>query len=948
MQISLIASSREFIKKIIGQKTSTVAFSSVFNKGLKLGQHIKVTQRRLSPLDSDRAHYLKAATLVKSATGREFAKAQKYLDENLGRGHVINRKYSTEDFLLIRTRKGTWELNFRGTDPKNVDHILTNAQGLTDIRPTLGYRRGEEIIREFTRKQGPIDHLNGHSMGANLAQMLGHENGIDATGFQGSGRGIPESTNRYHDIRTSLDPVSMIRAFDEEGPGYTRSVLPTEDLATTHDIDTMVKLTHKIGVVPVDPEVDVLRWIWKEREATKRSVEEGLTYNQHVLRENLTAPVKMPTAMIEGQEVIDNRGGAYNLNRNHSLNEWFKQKGPLSDGEYQAITRQTFEEPSRIQMGREVLEKYYQDQVLEAQVAHDGQMAFESAVHPGFRADVIKNGHEIFKSVKANVQAVHAKLNEWKNRARIREKLLSNDRGIREKLLSNDPEDGFVMNLESKRTIGGSYEPPIYVRPPNVVPEPKLVSSIERVDPEQNVTTATKPLTAYEKGQLTKAFNKEHGITSRKGTHVPYQTLTRRAYRSPPPKTQELRLADTLPHTSLMATVPRTSLTATVPRTSLTDNTSGTAIELQDFPRVQLMDRFQSPVRSTPIKPAVSPFDELNNDIQQRTQGMIERLATRQKTPEGKQAMLDRIADLEAAQLKIPPYSYLNQPEAEVEMETFKPSLSERMTSSIVDVEANTGLTLDERESYAQRIRDLTTLLPTADQVDIEMTELPRVTGTIVERNSDPVSLLNQYDERDARLYDSPMGPDPRIARALTQAESIQPSFGDHIRANLSATGLKGHAVGLGQGLIAGIGASYAVDAIDPDRKIPFPIRDVGVGGLAGAGQYAMMRGGIPALERGVAMGGMIKGGIAGMVVGDLSDRGIEYLMDKAGASKGAQTFWGGLGGNVLGGAAAGAMGGGPWGALAGAGLGLAFGLGSFLTGKLMTPDPPEHRQLVF
>jgi hypothetical protein len=105
-------------------------------------------------------------------------------------------------------------------------------------------------------------------------------------------------------------------------------------------------------------------------------------------------------------------------------------------------------------------------------------------------------------------------------------------------------------------------------------------------------------------------------------------------------------------------------------------------------------------------------------------------------------------------------------------------------------------------------------------------------------------------------------------------------------------------------------------------------------GGISGLltefGSMALTGGGLTA--GGLAAGGAA--GVAGYVISDLGDKGIEWGLDKVGASDEVKTDIGTIGGDALGGAVAGGIAGGPVGAAVGAGVGALVGGASLLFHK--------------
>lgn len=162
----------------------------------------------------------------------------------------------------------------------------------------------------------------------------------------------------------------------------------------------------------------------------------------------------------------------------------------------------------------------------------------------------------------------------------------------------------------------------------------------------------------------------------------------------------------------------------------------------------------------------------------------------------------------------------------------------------------------------------------------------------------------------------------------------------DTIHNETFSEGVKGalSAKSLGTGLVAGIGAEYLLNTIDPrsakdpDGKLGFEGRLLATGGLAGAGT---------AYLAGTAMLPEAAGGAAAYLVGGETSKLIEKGLDKAGANKDTKESLSSIGGGIAGGATAGAIAGSfvpgagtAVGAAIGASVGALAGLGSFLVHK--------------
>ena len=216
--------------------------------------------------------------------------------------------------------------------------------------------------------------------------------------------------------------------------------------------------------------------------------------------------------------------------------------------------------------------------------------------------------------------------------------------------------------------------------------------------------------------------------------------------------------------------------------------------------------------------------------------------------------------------------------------------------------------------------------------------------------------FIHPYIENDARLRNFHTSEDVRLGYALKNTELVHNGFKDvmydNLANNFSKQGLKSHVGGLASGLLAGYGASKALDLINPDintstNEFAIGGRDILTGGLAGAGSNL--------LSKGMARLGMIgAGGLAllpemaagatGFLVADVAERGISWVADKAGASRNTSHALGSVLGNAVGGAAAGALAGGSvgWipGALVGAGMGALWGLASYFMNR---EDDSQH-----
>ena len=163
----------------------------------------------------------------------------------------------------------------------------------------------------------------------------------------------------------------------------------------------------------------------------------------------------------------------------------------------------------------------------------------------------------------------------------------------------------------------------------------------------------------------------------------------------------------------------------------------------------------------------------------------------------------------------------------------------------------------------------------------------------------------------------------------------------DTIHNETFGEGLKGatSAKALGTGLVAGIGAEYLMNYIDPrtdknpDGKMGFESRLIGTGAIAGAGAGYLAGATLLAPEALAGAGGYLVGGETGKLIG----KGL----DAAGANKDTQESLSSIGGGAAGGAAAGAIAGSfipvagtAVGAAVGGTVGALGGLGSFLIHK--------------
>jgi len=157
-------------------------------------------------------------------------------------------------------------------------------------------------------------------------------------------------------------------------------------------------------------------------------------------------------------------------------------------------------------------------------------------------------------------------------------------------------------------------------------------------------------------------------------------------------------------------------------------------------------------------------------------------------------------------------------------------------------------------------------------------------------------------------------------------------TFGEGLKGALSAKSL-------GTGLVAGIGAEYIMNAVDPrtekdpDGKMGFGARLIGTGALAGAGAGYLAGATVLAPEA--------LAGAGGYFVGGESQKLIEKGLDKVGANTDTKESLSDIGGGALGGATAGAIAGSfvpvvgtAVGAGVGATVGALGGLGSYLIHK--------------
>jgi len=194
--------------------------SSAFNI---TGQYkTKANAFELPAEDTKRARALQASRIHESNNqGDNFDMAQQYLDQ-YDTGYKINQELSDSEGLVYETPEGNVEMAFRGTNPKNLEDLKTDARiafGYEENSPQ--FQRAEAQIQGVEDFYGKLpDHYSGYSLGGSKSMTFGQKYNTPSTSFNPfvgknlyktpANQTTPAEQNIW---RTQNDPVSFGLAF---------------------------------------------------------------------------------------------------------------------------------------------------------------------------------------------------------------------------------------------------------------------------------------------------------------------------------------------------------------------------------------------------------------------------------------------------------------------------------------------------------------------------------------------------------------------------------------------------------------------------------------------------------------------------------------------------------------------------------------------------------------
>ena len=172
--------------------------------------------------DTKRARALQASRIHESNNqGDNFDMAQQYLDQ-YDTGYKINRELSDNEGLVYETPEGKVEIAYRGTNPKNLEDLKTDARiafGYEEDSPQ--FQRAEAQIQGVEEFYGKLpDHYSGFSLGGSKSMTYGQKYNTPSTSFNPfvgknlyktpANQTTPAEQNIW---RTQNDPVSFGLAF---------------------------------------------------------------------------------------------------------------------------------------------------------------------------------------------------------------------------------------------------------------------------------------------------------------------------------------------------------------------------------------------------------------------------------------------------------------------------------------------------------------------------------------------------------------------------------------------------------------------------------------------------------------------------------------------------------------------------------------------------------------
>jgi len=213
-------SAKEIADKERDKEREEGYISSAFNI---TGQNrIKPNAFELPEEEAKRARALQASRIHESNNqGDNFDMAQQYLDQ-YDTGYIINRELSDNEGLVYETPEGKVEIAYRGTNPKNLEDLKTDARiafGYEENSPQ--FERAETQIEGVQDFYGKLpDHYSGFSLGGNKSMTFGQKYNTPSTSFNPFvGKNLyktpaSQTTPAEQNIwRTLNDPASFGLAF---------------------------------------------------------------------------------------------------------------------------------------------------------------------------------------------------------------------------------------------------------------------------------------------------------------------------------------------------------------------------------------------------------------------------------------------------------------------------------------------------------------------------------------------------------------------------------------------------------------------------------------------------------------------------------------------------------------------------------------------------------------
>ena len=213
-------SAKEIADKERDKEREQGYISSAFNI---TGQHrIKPNAFELPEEETKRARALQASRIHESNNqGENFDMAQQYLDQ-YDTGYKINQELSDSEGLVYETPEGKVEVAYRGTNPKNLEDLKTDARiafGYEENSPQ--FERAETQIQGVQDFYGKLpDHYSGFSLGGAKSMTFGQKYNTPSTSFNPfvgknlyktpANQTTPAEQNIW---RTLNDPVSFGMAF---------------------------------------------------------------------------------------------------------------------------------------------------------------------------------------------------------------------------------------------------------------------------------------------------------------------------------------------------------------------------------------------------------------------------------------------------------------------------------------------------------------------------------------------------------------------------------------------------------------------------------------------------------------------------------------------------------------------------------------------------------------